>query len=209
MKKLQNKLTDKQKVACEAVALQPHLTNKQIAEKTGIAEITLSRWRRHPVFIDAVYDRFMEVSGKNIPKVLKALEREALEGNTKAIELFLRHHKKLDNSLTINHKIEAPFNAFLKSEGLSTEQAEIILDDIDFEVLPERNSANDNESKRHKEESRRVKKIMKKSVNVSARDRARLRARAEAVGLEPLGAGRPSKAKRADWLAELERLEQQ
>ena len=213
MKKLKRNLTEKQLRACECIAADPFLTSKQVAEKAGVNEITVYRWRRHPVFIDAVYDRFMEIAGKELPKVLLALRREAQEGNVKAIELFLRHHKKLDNSLTINHKIEAPFNAFLKSEGLATEEAELIIDDMEqsFEVLPERNVSNDNQAARSKAEEKKVKKIINKdkpnATRKSARDRARLRLRAEAVGLEPLGAGRPTKTQRAEWLKELESRE--
>ena len=127
--------------------------------------------------------------------------------------MLLSHHKKFDNTLTINHKIEAPFNAFLKSEGLDTEQAEIVLDEIgaDFEVLPERNIINNDPRIREEAEAKRVRKVSNRrkpnAIRTSARERARLRTRAEAVGLEPLGAGRPSKTQRADWVAELTRLE--
>ena len=213
MKKLQHKLNDRQKVICEMVAADPYVSINKLVDETGIPRGTIRAWRRHPVFIDAVYDRYMEIAGKNLPKVLMALTREALEGNVKAIELLLKHHKKLDNTLTINHKIEAPFNAFLKSEGLDAEQAEIVLDEIeaDFEVLPERNIINDTPRIREEAEAKRVRRVSNKrkpsAKRTSARDRARLRARAEAVGLEPLGAGRPSKTQRADWIAELTRLE--
>lgn len=213
MKKLQHKLSDKQMIVCEMMATDPYMTSVAIAEKTGLHKNTIDGWRKHPVFIDAVYDRYMEIAGKNLPKILMALTREALEGNVKAIELLLKHHKKLDNTLTINHKIEAPFNAFLKSEGLDTEQAEVILDAIEpeFEVLPERNVMNDLPRLREEQEAKRVRRVSNRrkpsAKRESAKERARLRVRAEAVGLEPLGAGRPSKTKRAEWLAELERLE--
>ena len=62
MKKLQHKLSDKQMIVCEMMATDPYMTSVAIAEKTGLHKNTIDGWRKHPVFIDAVYDRYMEIA---------------------------------------------------------------------------------------------------------------------------------------------------
>mgnify|MGYP003321271317 CR=1 FL=1 len=215
MKKLKYKLNPRQKIASEMLAVEPHLNNRQLAEKTGISINTIAHWRRTPVFLEACYERFMEVSGKYLPEILMAVIREALEGNIKASELLLKHYGKLQDTLTINHKISSPFQSYLDSMGNDNiEEAEIVTDELSDEMakLPPRNLDNDRPMAKVQADNKGLKRATMKAkkaieANRSASERYHLRKRAKAVGLEPLGAGRPTPAKMREWLAELERRE--
>ena len=58
---------DKQKIAIEYVASNPGITNQEIAALIKVNPKTIGSWRKNPKFIDAIYDRFMEVTGKELP----------------------------------------------------------------------------------------------------------------------------------------------
>jgi hypothetical protein len=166
-------------------------------------------------FINKVYDRFMEIAGNEIPKVIMALIREAKEGNTRAAELVLKHFGKLQDTLVV--KVEAPFMQHLKSKSgeISTNDAidlgeglDQALRAVDYEVLPDRDPKNDHpvsNTRKDFNNTRQAIKIAKKDANRNKR--YSLRSRAKKVGLDPLPPGRPDPAKRRSWLGKLRRLE--
>ena len=59
-----NQFSDKQKVAIEYIAANPGITNKELATLIKSKTRTVSGWRTNVKFIDAIYDRFMEVTGR-------------------------------------------------------------------------------------------------------------------------------------------------
>lgn len=212
-----NNLLMKQKMAIEMVAMQPELTNKSIAQKLGVSYKKICAWRNNPKFIEKTVDRFMELIGKEVPLVMKALVREAKEGNTRSAEIFLKQMGRLQDTLVV--KIEAPFTQHLKAKegAISTEDAiefgnemDEALIDIDYEELPERNPKNNKSIRvlnQDKMETRQAIERAKKNADKSKR--YELRKRAKAVGLEPLKGGRPHPAKRKNWLKRLEQLERE
>jgi hypothetical protein len=212
-----NNLLMKQKMAIEICAMQPEVTNKHLAKQLGISYKKMCAWRNNPKFIERTVDRFIEVCGNEVPLVMKALIREAKEGNTRAAEIFLKQMGRLQETLTV--KIEAPFTQHLKSreDAISTDDAmemgneiEGALIDIEFEELPERNTKNNKPIRvlnKDKEETAQAIKRAKK--NADRNKRYGLRKRAEAVGLEPLKGGRPHPAKRKAWIKKLEKLEKE
>ena len=94
-----------------------------VSLKVGVSAIR--EWKRDPIFIDAFYNRFMDVAGRYLPSVLMEQIREAQEGNTQAATLVLKHWGKFED--VVVHKIEAPFMQFQKMQ--IAEDAELVEDD--------------------------------------------------------------------------------
>ena len=209
-----NQFSDKQKVAIEYIAANPGITNKELATLIKSKTRTVSGWRTNVKFIDAIYDRFMEVTGRELPALVLALIEEGKQGNVKAIELALKHFGKFQDSVTI--KIESPFMQHLKASEITQDN----FVDAEFSVvadepieLPPRNQVNNRPNSRTIKENIKVKDIKKKNgpkhkkylKDLSAR--RKLVKRAKAVNLEPLPAGRPTEASRRKWMDKLEKLE--
>ena len=203
---------DEIKLAIEAFASEPGITNQQVADMVGVHKQTIKRWRRDPKFVDAIYDTYMVHYGSEIPSVLQAMIDQAKAGNVQAGRLVLEHSGKLVKNVNIT--IDSPFEKFLKSDASPVEyvDAEIqdIVDDIpniqdDVErVIPE-------QTETPREQKKRELKDIKKEISKSKRSIARkkmykLRKRAEAVGLEPLGK-KPSALEKENWLREIEKRE--
>ena len=205
----------KQKMAVEICALQPEVTNRHLAKQLGISYKRACAWRNNPKFIEKAVDRFIEICGNEIPLVMKALIREAKEGNTRAAEIFLKQMGRLQETLTV--KIEAPFIQHLKAKEGSIEVSEAIdlgnevekaMIDVEFEELPERNPKNNIPIRQlNKDKAETTQAIKRAKKNSDRNRRYGLRKRAEKIGLDPLPGGRPHPAKRKTWIKKLERLE--
>lgn len=210
-----NNLLMKQKMAIELCAMQPEATNKHLSKQLGVSYKRMCAWRNNPKFIEQTVDRFMELIGKEIPLVMKALVREAKEGNTRSAEIFLKQMGRLQDTLVI--KIEAPFTQHLKAKegSLSVEDAmemgteiEDALIEVEFEELPERNPKNNKPIRVLNQDKMETHQAIKRAkINADRNKRYNLRKRAEKVGLEPLGGGRPHEAKRKAWIRKLEKME--
>ena len=70
--------------AIELIACSPGTSNKALAEKVGVSESTMSAWRKNPVFIEACYDRFVEINGTRLMRVLNSMFDEAEAGSVQA-----------------------------------------------------------------------------------------------------------------------------
>ena len=216
------KFRPKQVLCMEAYSLNPNLTYKELASICDISEKSVKRWMQDPAFINAIYDKFMEVSGIELPQVIQSMIREAKEGNVHAGRLVLEHYGKLERKLKI--EIDSPFEKFLKADTAEyidiTPEESGGLDSISevsegsYQELPDRNPENNSPNKRLKKEKEQIIKVTK-----FEKDRAKekeyqknayqLRKRAKAVGLELLPSGRHSKGKRKEWLKKLEQLEKE
>jgi len=204
-------------LAVEVIALNPLITNKEVAIKVGVGESVITSWRKDPNFIDVCYERYMVEFGSLLPSVLNAMVREAQAGNVQAGRLVLEHFGKLDNKLKIT--IESPYEKILKSMDITDAEyiedidSDILnYDGVDSEVidnllkgLPERDIRNDNPSERIKTERKELNK--KVSEKMRQHKMYLMRKRAKAVGLEVLGKGKKTKGERKAWMDELERLE--
>lgn len=217
----------KKKLVREWVAVDPDVTNKVLAAKIGVNGTTIGLWRNDPKEIEATYDRYMEIAGKELPLVITAMLEEAKMGNTRAAELVLKHFGKLQDTLVV--KVEAPFMQHLKAvDRGDIEDAEIVEDfgpevigegfnipDRIVSQLPERDVSNDHPRIKDKVDNKRVQQISadalkrkKKSANAKY-ERKKLNKRAKELGLEPMTGGRPSKSERSAWLAKLKKLEEE
>lgn len=190
--------------AIELVACSPGTSNKDLAKKVGVAESTISAWRRNPVFIEACYDRFVELNGTRLMRVLDSMFTEAESGSVPAAQLILNHYNKLNNKVELT--IDSPFEKFLKNKNMV--DVEILEDD---DKPKERIVIDDN--KQIKIERKRLKTVItetkKQKVNRDQNTRYQLRQRAKTVGLDPLPAGRQSDHIRKNWLKKLIKLEKE
>ena len=209
-------------LAIELLASNPSMNQRAVASKLGINERTVRLWLTDPDFIDEIYKRYMEVSGIELPAVIKAMIEEAKMGNVQAGRLILEHFGKLETRIKV--QVESPFEKFMRMDGEDAEFVEMseeeqgemdlvskVMDMEDIE-LPERDIANSSPRLREKNEKKTlkestIKQIKKEKVKKQLNNAYRLRKRANAVGLELLGSGRQSKGAREKWLEELERLE--
>jgi len=209
-------------IAIELISTNPSIHQKTLAEKIGVDERTVRNWLTDPDFIDEIYKRYMEVSGIELPAVIKSMIEEAKLGNVQAGRLILEHFGKLEHRIKV--QVESPFEKFIRMDGEDAEFVDInekeqeemdlvskIMDMEDIE-LPERDIANSSPRLREKNEKKTLKQstiklIKKEKVKKQLNNAYRLRKRAEAVGLKLLGSGRQSKGAREKWLEELERLE--
>ena len=203
MNKLQ-KYEQIKKVAIEHFATNPGITVKDLALELGINERTIVGWRTDPNFMDAVYDRYMVLFGGELPAVLSAMIREAKSGNVQAGRLVLEHSGKLVKN--INVTVDSPFEKYLKTVNIDDiEDAEIVevMEDIPIvETLPDRDT--EPPVKRNKREKKQIDDAVKKEQYSQKRKTwYRWQKRAEAVGVKPLKAKRPTKGQRKTWEDEI------
>ena len=188
-------------LAIELFALNPAITVKEVAAKVGVSDICVSKWRQDPMFIDKIYERYMTEFGSQLPGVINAMVREAKHGNVQAARLVLEHSGKLVKNVNIT--IDSPFEKFLKADDIQDAEIVEIFDDVVIpEDLPERKP-----SKTVKQEKVALKSEIekdrydnkKKTRNDMRKEWYRWKKRAEAVGIKPLSAKRPTKGQRKEW----------
>ena len=205
--------------AAEIYALNPDITAQEVADALGVKVRTVVDWKSDPNFVDAVYNRYMVEFGGEIPAVLNAMIREAKSGNVQAGRLILEHSGKLVKN--INVTVDSPFEKFMKkvevADVIDGEIEDVVVTEIideipelDITTLPERKV--ENQVERAKKETKQVKKVIKterqKSKYLDQRKKwYRWKKRAEAVGVEPLSAKRPTKGQRVAWQEEIKRRE--
>ena len=193
-------------LAIELIALNPHITNKELASQLGVHINTVTGWRKDPNFIDAAYKRFLtEVESKDLPLVVKSMVREAKEGNVQAARLLLEHL----NKLVKNHHIviSSPWEKFMQgvdNKEVVEEVSPIDIDykDIDGGDLPERKV--ENQDIRVRTENVKNRKAIAEEEKKAERNKKqkewyKWRVRAKKVGIEPLKNKRPTPAQRKDW----------
>tara|TARA_R100001463_G_scaffold135390_2_gene198651 strand:+ start:297 stop:986 length:690 start_codon:yes stop_codon:yes gene_type:complete len=209
-------------LAVELLASNPSMNQRAVATKLGINERTVRLWLTDPDFIDEIYKRYMEVSGIELPGVIKAMIEEAKMGNVQAGRLILEHFGKLETRIKV--QVESPFEKFMRMDGEDADFVDVseedkegmdlvskVMEMEDIE-LPERDIANNSPRLREKSEKKTLKEstikhIKKEKVKKQLNNAYRLRKRAEAVDLKLLGSGRQSKGAREKWLKKLEKLE--
>ena len=182
-----DKLAELKKKPSKIVAIDycayTNLTNKQIADKIGVSEACIIKWKQDPNFIDAVYDKYMLKFGLEIPNILDAVVREAVGGNMVAARLALEHSGKLVKNINIT--VDSPFEKFLKAVPDAEVVEDSVIDVGSFDHLPERKV--ENQAKRTRKETIATKEAIKKAErNAKQKVSYKWRRRAEKVGVEPL-----------------------
>jgi len=184
--------------AIELFALNPSITIKEVASEVGVSDVCVAKWRQDPIFIDKIYERYMTEFGSQLPSVINAMVREAKHGNVQAARLVLEHSGKLVKNVNIT--VDSPFEKFLKTEDIEEADYVEVLDDV---VIPEDLPPREKPMS-IKEERVVLKKVIDKELNKKNRNEKRRewyawKKRAEAVGIEPLKAKRPTKGQRKEW----------
>jgi len=195
----------------------------EISRQTDISYNTIRSWCKRPEFMEACYQRYMELHGDKALYVIEALYNECLQGNVRAIELFLKHTGKYTEKKV--HEI-SPSEAFMQSvrgkeiASADIEDGEIVQDPVNqlmnkVHEMPEPKPFK--KPKVHpsvKDDKRKIAiatgtykayKVDKEKRNALLR----LKRRAKKVGLASMGNGRPSKTEKAKWIEELLRLEKE
>ena len=211
-------LSVNQQLTVELLASKPGIKTTEAAKALNCTMETIRAYRRIPAFNEAVYNRYMDISGGKLVNVVAAMIREAERGNVQAANLVLRHYGKLEDKITIRH--ESPFEKFLKighvTEAEVVEVVETMTpEDVgsSFEVdvdLPERDKVNDKLKTRVTNENRALKKTYtedKRKRKETATTARQLRIRANKVGMDMLPPGRQRQNVRDEWIRELKNRE--
>lgn len=69
---------------------------REVAQQVGVTEVTLRRWRKDPVFADAVLERSRDLLKENLPDIYSVLFEKAKEGQHQHIRLVLEHLEFLE-----------------------------------------------------------------------------------------------------------------
>jgi len=207
--------------AAELYALVPNITAQEVADKLEMNVRTVISWKKDPNFVEAIYNIYKVHFDSEIPAVLNAMVREAKSGNVQAGRLVLEHSGKLVKN--VNVTVDSPFEKFMKkievADVVDGEIEDVVVNEIineipeemvDITTLPERNT--ESQKMRVTNEKRKVKKAVKsekeKVKYLNQRKKwYKWKKRAEAVGVEPLSAKRPTKGQRVAWQEEIVRRE--
>ena len=186
------------------------MTDKQVAMECGVTPQTLVAWRKDPEFIESIYKSYMTEFGSELPGVLAAVVREAKAGNVQAARLVLEHSGKLVKN--VNLTIESPWELFQREQKIGDDATDAeIVEEVSHIVidtpLPER-KIEDVEQRNIKEKVSLNKVIKKEEKKKKAYNEKRKvwyewKKRADAVGVKPLTARRPTKGQRKAWEDEI------
>ena len=208
-------LSINQQLTVELLASKPGIKTTEAAKALNCTMETIRAYRRLPAFNEAVYNRFMDISGGRLVNVVAAMVREAERGNVQAANLVLRHYGKLEDKITIRH--DSPFELFLKrgeiqdAEVIETITPQDLGSSLKIKVdLPKRDVINDTPKTRVTNEKRALKKAYteEERMHKEKRDTARiLRARANKVDMKMLTPGRHRQNVRDEWIRELKNRE--
>ena len=207
-----------QQLAVELLASKPGIKTTEAAKELNCTMETIRAYRRIPAFNEAVYNRYMDISGGKLVNVVAAMIREAERGNVQAANLVLRHYGKLEDKITIRH--ESPFEKFLNIGNVTEAEVVEVVETMtpedvgsSFEVdvdLPERDTVNDKLKTRVTNENRALKDVYteeKRKRKETATTARQLRIRANKVGMDMLPPGRQRQNVRDEWIRELKNRE--
>ena len=182
--------------AVDIYATTPNVQHNFVADELGISYKTLLKLRKDADFWKQVYDYFMVSYEGEIIDVVRAMLREAKAGNTSAGRLVMEHSGKLKQHLNI--RITSPYEQWMSSQGKQLEPSKEIPRLKTFEV---QNAEIIEPSEDVKADIDVIDKklIKKKKWLQRRRELHSWFKRAEAVGIAPMPARRPTKGQRLAW----------
>ena len=191
-------------MAIELYANNPGIGAKEVAKQVGVSTACVYKWRRDPEFNSKIYELYEGNVVGELPSIMNAMVREAKEGSVNAAKFIFEALGKMQKQ--INVTIDSPFERFLKK--VDTIDAEIVEDQdiqevfidapIDRELPDRKPKISDAQDKILT--NKVIKKEMKKlSRNEKRKIWYKWKKRAEAVGVSPLKAKRPTKLQRKAW----------
>ena len=185
--------------AVDIYATTPNVQHKDVADELGINYKTLLKLRKDADFWKKVWDTYLVTYEADVLDVCRSMVREALAGNTSAGRLVLEHSGKLQKNINIT--ISSPFERWLANEDRKQLEPSKEINCIDAEIVPES----------IKQEFNHIDKqlIKKKKWLERRKELHSWYKRAEAVGIAPLPAKRPTKGQRMDWEMSVIRAEEE
>ena len=200
--------------ASELVGKNPAITDREVCEILKITKTAYNKIKKDKRFYEKMEDVFDKSITRDLLLVDVAMIKEAQAGSVQAARYLAERHGKFVKRYQI--EVKSPYELFARE--VEAIEGEEVVDTIEASraELPERDKRNDHPKLRANEEKKQLHATLvtlkrEKSPRYKAdrADRYRLRKRAKAVGLEVLGRGKPTEAKRKKWLKELLRLEQE
>ena len=175
--------------AVEIYATTPNVQHKDVADELGINYKTLLKLRKDADFWKKVWDTYLVTYEADVLDVCRSMVREALAGNTSAGRLVLEHSGKLQKNINIT--ISSPFERWLANEEKKQLEPSKEINCIDAEIVP---------VEIQQEFNHIDKQLIKKKKWLERRKELHSwYKRAEAVGIAPLPAKRPTKGQRLAW----------
>jgi len=175
--------------AVDIYATTPNVQHKDVADELGINYKTLLKLRKDADFWKKVWDTYLVTYEADVLDVCRSMVREALAGNTSAGRLVLEHSGKLQKNINIT--IRSPFERWIANEEKKQLEPSKEINCIDAEIVPEAIQQEFNHIDKQL--------IKKKKWLERRRELHSWYKRAEAVGIAPLPAKRPTKGQRMDW----------
>jgi hypothetical protein len=74
------------------------MTINEIQKATPVSKDTFWKWRKDPLFMEAVLKRSREILRDNLPSIYRTLAEKATDGDPRHISILLDHLEKLDKS---------------------------------------------------------------------------------------------------------------
>ena len=181
--------------AVDIYATTPNVQHKDVADELGINYKTLLKLRKDADFWKKVWDTYLVTYEADVLDVCRSMVREALAGNTSAGRLVLEHSGKLQKNINIT--ISSPFERWLANEDKKQlEPSKELL----REKFPEVQNAEIVPEQIQQEFNHIDKQLIKKKKWLQRRKELHSwYKRAEAVGIAPLPAKRPTKGQRLAW----------
>ena len=183
--------------AVDIYATTPNVQHKDVADELGINYKTLLKLRKDADFWKKVWDTYLVTYEADVLDVCRSMVREALAGNTSAGRLVLEHSGKLQKNINIT--ISSPFERWLANE--EKKQLEPSKEIFEGELVPEEIQQEFNHIDKQL--------VKKKEWLERRRELHSWYKRAEAVGIAPLPAKRPTKGQRMDWEMSVIRAEEE
>jgi len=175
--------------AVDIYATTPNVQHKDVADELGINYKTLLKLRKDADFWKKVWDTYLVTYEADVLDVCRSMVREALAGNTSAGRLVLEHSGKLQKNINIT--ISSPFERWLANEDRKQLEPSKEINCIDAEIVPE---AIQQEFNHIDKQLIKKKKWLQRRKELHSWYK-----RAEAVGIAPLPAKRPTKGQRLAW----------
>ena len=185
--------------AVDIYATTPNVQHKDVADELGINYKTLLKLRKDADFWKKVWDTYLVTYEADVLDVCRSMVREALAGNTSAGRLVLEHSGKLQKNIHIT--ISSPFEQYLESRERKQLEPSKEINCIDAEIVPE---AIQQEFNHIDKQLIKKKKWLQRRKELHSWYK-----RAEAVGIAPLPAKRPTKGQRMDWEMSVIRAEEE
>lgn len=201
--------------ASKLVGSNPAISDGEVCDILKISRKGYTKIKQDREFHEKMESHFEKSITKDLLLVDVAMIREAQGGNVQAARYLAERHGKFVKKYQI--EVKSPYELFAKE--VETADYEEIPDNEELTVtrdeLPPRDTSNDrpraranNEKAQLHKRLQKIKKEISPQHKADKSDRLQLRKRAEAVGLELMGRGKPDPYKRKQWLNTLLELEE-